>query len=205
MPETFDQSQLADVLTERVLQLIDEGARTPLVLIDGRAGSGKSTLAEQLQANLFRDGESLPRVIHMDDLYDGWNGLRSGSDYLLRFILGPLSRKTRANWQEYDWQLGARNRWREFDGGTPLIIEGCGALSQASGALADLRVWLEVDEELRHERWLAREGHKFDDQWPLWAAQELDFYALEKSAELADLVGVAAAPSSAAAPASATD
>lgn len=191
MPETYSQNELAPLITQRVLELIDEGVRTPIVLIDGRAGSGKSTLAEQVQNALFREGESLPRVIHMDDLYDGWTGLRAGSDYLLRFVLAPLARKTRANWQEFNWQLGQRERWREFEGGTPLIIEGCGSLSAASSEHADLRVWLEVNETVRHERWFERDGHKYDEQWPVWAAQELDFYALERSAERADLIGLA--------------
>lgn len=191
MPVNLPQDQLARVIADRVLELLDEGARTPVILIDGRAGSGKSTLAQQVQNLLFQEGESAPRVVHMDHLYDGWTGLRAGSDYLLRFILGPLSRKQRANWQEYDWALARRDRWREFDGGTPLIIEGCGSLSQSSSEFADLRVWLEVDEELRHERWIQRDGHQFDEQWPIWSAQELDFYAVEKSADLADLIGLA--------------
>jgi uridine kinase len=189
MPETFSQAELAEQISSRVLELIDSGSASPLVLIDGRAGSGKSTLAELVQQKLFKDGESLPRVIHMDDLYDGWTGLEAGSDYLLRFILNPLARKQKANWQEYDWAQGKREQWREFEGGTPLIVEGCGALSKNSAEFADLRVWLEVDQAVRFDRWVKREGHKFDEQWPIWAAQELEFYAREKSAELADLIG----------------
>jgi len=60
-----------DNLADQILELIEEGTPTPIVLIDGRTGSGKSTLAEALQRKLFKVGESLPRVIHMDDLYEG--------------------------------------------------------------------------------------------------------------------------------------
>lgn len=189
MPQQIEISQLAAVLTASVLELLDQGTRTPIVLIDGRAGSGKSTLADQVQRNLFREGDSLPRVVHMDDLYDGWNGLQSGSDYMLRFVLSPISKRQKASWQQFDWNLGKRDQWREFEGGTPLIIEGCGSLSQAAADLADIKVWLEVDEAVRHDRWLNRDGHQFDEQWPIWAAQELDFYARERSREIADLVG----------------
>jgi hypothetical protein len=127
----------------------------------------------------------------MDDLYLGWNGLQAGADYLQRFILKPLSDSYIAQWREFDWAnpgepgYEARNgEWREFSGGTPIIIEGCGALNQQSAPLADVRVWLEVDQETRHQRWLEREGSA--EHWAEWAAQEEEFYAREKSSELAD-------------------
>ncbi|WP_296647675.1 ATP-binding protein [Rhodoluna sp.] len=187
MTEFSDLDALAGKIADQVLELIDLGNQTPIVLVDGRAGSGKSTLADLVQRQLFKDGESLPRVIHMDDLYFGWDGLQAGVDYLLRFILGPISKHTVAEWQEFDWAAGERVNWREFRGGTPLIIEGCGSLSAPASEVANIRVWLEVDETTRHERWLKREGT--DEFWARWAAQEVDFYAREKSHELADLVG----------------
>lgn len=187
MPETIAFSALAQSITDRVLELVDAGQQTPIVLIDGRAGSGKSTLAAAVQNLLFKQGESLPRLVHMDDLYPGWNGLEAGSDYLLRFVLNPVVRREVASWQVFDWAAGERTEWREFRGGTPLIIEGCGALSRASSEVADLTVWIEADAAVRHERWLERDGHAFDEQWAPWAAQELDFYARERSAEIADI------------------
>lgn len=192
--EPLKQAELVDALTAQILELIEDGNPTPIVLIDGRAGSGKSTLADLLQRRLFKEGESLPRVVHMDDLYLGWDGLEQGSDYMLRFVLRPTSKRTVAEWREFDWaaeqtgetieRLGA---WREFRGGTPLIIEGCGALSEAAAELADIKVWLEVGEETRHERWLKREGS--DEFWGRWAAQELEFYAREKSPNHANIIG----------------
>ena len=182
-PEYQDADALVADLSAAVLDLVDDGVATPLVLIDGRAGSGKSTLADALQRRLFKDGETLPRLIHMDDLYPGWNGLAAGAEYLQRFILGPISQRTTAHWQLFDWAAGERVEWREFSGGTPLIVEGCGALNSLSTELAQFKVWVETPEDVRHERWLAREGN--DDHWAEWAAQELDFYARERSAELA--------------------
>lgn len=180
------QTGLIQKITTQVLEQIDIGNLTPIVLIDGRSNSGKSTFAKSLQEELFKQGESLPRIIHMDDLYPGWEGLARGSDYLHRFILEPLTKKITASWQKWDWKENQRVSWLEFSGGTPLIIEGCGALSERASAVAILRIWLEADEKIRQSRWLAREGNleKFD----MWAAQELDFYAREKSASLADFV-----------------
>jgi pantothenate kinase len=196
MPE----NKLAEEIAAKVLKLVDAGKTMPIVLIDGRSNSGKSTLAAAVQNMIFKDGESAPRVVHMDDLYLGWNGLQAGVDYLQRFILKPLTDSYIAQWREFDWAdaddpesaingvgLSRNGEWREFSGGTPLIIEGCGALNQQSAPLADIRIWLEVDQETRHQRWLEREGSA--EHWAEWAAQEEEFYAREKSSELADQIG----------------
>jgi uridine kinase len=180
-----DQLVLVKNISSQVLELIDRGNQTPVILIDGRAGSGKSTFAEQLQQQLFRDGESAPRIIHMDNIFEGWEGLSLGSDYLVRFVLQPLARHETASWQDWSWVKNQRSSWREFSGGTPLIVEGCGSLTERSKEHADICIWLEAKEQTRRERWLKRERHL--DKFDFWAAQELDFYAREKSKTLADL------------------
>jgi uridine kinase len=182
----LDQQKLIEALSTKILDQIDHGNQTPIVLIDGRAGSGKSTFAEKLQQQLFRDGESAPRVIHMDNIFEGWEGLSLGSDYMVRFILNPLARKETASWQDWSWVKNERSSWREFSGGTPLIVEGCGALTERSKEHAFLSLWLEASEETRRARWIERERHL--DKFDFWAAQELDFYAREKSKSLANLV-----------------
>lgn len=184
--KVLEYDLLIEQITAATLELTDSGMATPIILIDGRAGSGKSTLAEKIQNELFRQGESMPRIIHMDDLYEGWNGLAVGAEYLQRFVLSPLLTKQTASWQEYNWEIDSRDRWREFSGGTPLIIEGCGALNQYTSSIAQLSIWLEVDEETRRKRWLERDGDAFNEYFDIWAAQELDFIAREKSPTLAD-------------------
>ena len=178
-------------IADQVIELIEAGTPTPIILVDGRTGSGKTTFAAALQNRLFQKGESAPRVIHMDDLYEGWDGLQAGVDYLIRQILNPLSRREGASWQEYDWAAGARSgAWREFRGGTPLIIEGVGSLSRVAAEQADVTIWLEADQAVRQARIAARgaEGDGDGSWFAMWTAQEADFYAREKSDEIADLV-----------------
>ena len=189
-----DFHQAVTAITKQVVSLVDKNP-TPIILIDGRAASGKSSLAADLKNALFKELEQAPRLIHMDDLYPGWEGLQLGSYYLNQQILQPLSNGKTANWQLWDWQKAERGRadepgngWREFAGGTPLIVEGCGALSRVSSELAHLRVWIEAPKELRHARWIERDGEKFNDYWHIWAAQEDEFYQQQKSKQLADLV-----------------
>ena len=183
MPESLVYEELLDRLTDESIELVDRGIAMPIIVIDGRAGSGKSTLALDLQNELFRSGESMPRIIHMDDLYEGWNGLAQGAEYLQRSVLNPLLASGTSSWQEFNWETNERERWREFSGGTPLIIEGCGSLNRYTATVAHLTVWLDVPEEIRKQRWLERDGHIFDQYFDSWAAQELDFIAREKSPE----------------------
>jgi uridine kinase len=182
----FDQ---LESIADQVLELIDSGTPTPIILVDGRTGSGKTTFAAALQNRLFQKGESAPRVIHMDDLYEGWDGLQAGVDYLIRQVLSPLGRREGASWQEYDWASGERSgTWREFRGGTPLIIEGVGSLSRIAAEQADITVWLEADQAVRQARIADRKADgDGDGSWfAMWSAQEADFYAREKSSEIAD-------------------
>ncbi|MDI6023234.1 hypothetical protein QBL02_06715 [Leucobacter sp. UT-8R-CII-1-4] len=174
-----------------------------VLLIDGRSGSGKTYLAKQL-------AESGAQLLHLDLLYPGWGGLAEGSESVVSAL--DLGR-----YQRYDWAAGAfEDEWTELDLTTPLIVEGCGALTVANQAAA-LRwaqrvaerqakvwsaagrpsatveavvktLWLECDDRLRRERALARDGDIFAPHWDEWAAQELAHFAAHKPWEFADQV-----------------
>ncbi|MDO5052023.1 MAG: hypothetical protein Q4E05_03915 [Pseudoclavibacter sp.] len=121
----------------------------------------------------------------MDDLYEGWSGLEQGSRYAHERILLPLHEGRRAVWRRWDWAAGRREeRESRIEPGTPLVLEGCGALSRANRALADRAIWLEAPAGLRRERAARRDGD--DAWWEGWRAQEDRFYAREGSRALAD-------------------
>jgi uridine kinase len=188
----LSESSAVHKLTDRALDLKDK-VPTPIILIDGRAAAGKTRLANQLAEAVFQADKQLPKIIRMDDLYPGWEGLREGSHYLTQQILTPLSLGKAASWQIWDWELGERgngsepgNGWREFDGGNLLIIEGCGALSRQAAELTQLSVWVEVVSAIRKERFSNRDGNAFDGFWGIWAAQEDEFYQTESSPKLAN-------------------
>ena len=176
---------LDDLLRQITAETLELASNTPILLIDGRSCSGKSTLAKKLQNQLFLEGDSMPRIISMDDLYPGWDGLASGAEYLQRVILQPLLKGKTANWQEYDWESKERKEWREFSGGTPLIIEGCGSITNFTASISDFVIWLEVPEEVRRQRWQERDGDRFNEYFEMWSAQELDFIAIHKPKDLA--------------------
>lgn len=177
----------------RVLALQESG-RLPIVLIDGRAASGKSQFAKDLSEAYFQVDKQAARVIHMDDLYPGWNGLAEGSVYLLTNILLPLANSRSANWQVWNWRKNHRgaeepgNGRREFAGGTLLIVEGCGSISRLSSTNSDFQIWIDADDAARKERFSKRDSGKFDEYFGIWSAQEDEYYEREKSKQLAELI-----------------
>ncbi|MCS6581232.1 nucleoside/nucleotide kinase family protein [Curtobacterium citreum] len=148
-----------------------------VVLIDGRSGTGKTTLGAQVAEQLGA------QLVHLDDLYPGWDGLRAAADAVVTDVLGAPS-----GYRRWDWVADAPADWVSVDPDLPIVVEGCGALSRPSASLASLRVWLEADDAVRWDRAIGRDGEVFAREWDRWAAQEQAFIAAEHPAGLADVV-----------------
>jgi len=161
-------------------------ARNPIVLIDGPSGAGKSTLADALVRGW--PGSATPTLVRLDDLYPGWGGLAQASRAVAADLLAPLRRTGVGSWRGWDWAAGTPAERHEVHAGRPLIVEGCGALSQASARHADLRIWLTADDTVRKRRALARDRGAFDAHWDMWDAQFAAFVRTEHPIALADLV-----------------
>lgn len=146
-----------------------------IVLIDGRSGSGKTEFASALAGR-----EPGSQIVRLDDIYRGWEGLDAASCA----VPGIL---TALRWQRWDWATGRLAEWHELDPDRPVIVEGVGALTRASRALADRAVWVETDDATRKARALFRDEY-FAEHWDLWAAQEERFIARENPRALADLI-----------------
>lgn len=165
------------VLADLVRRVREGAAERAVVLIDGRSGTGKTTLGNALASELGA------QVVHLDDVYPGWDGLLAASEAVVRDILGEPS-----GYRRWDWTTSEPDGWAGIDPRLPVVIEGCGALSRASARCASLRVWLEADDDLRWRRAIGRDGETFARQWERWAAQEAVFIAAEDPAGLADVV-----------------
>lgn len=161
------------------LRALTESSARPVVLIDGGAGAGKSTLARQLVDRWPTPG--IVQVVSLDDLYPGWGGLAAASAAVPDLIRGT-------GFRTWDWRRNAPGNRRSLNPAQPLIVEGCGAITAASRALAGLAVWLELDEGSRRHRALARDGAEFAAHWDDWAAQEAAHWLADKPWDLADLI-----------------
>ena len=163
----------------RILAAIPAGAARPVVLIDGGAGSGKTTLA----AALAQAWAGPLQVVGMDDFYPGWGGLAAASRVVAEQVLRPSD----PGYRRWDWGRSEPAERVPIDPALPLVVEGCGALTPASRALADLGVWCELDEAERHRRAIARDGEAFAVHWDEWEAQEAEHWRRHRPWELADL------------------
>lgn len=163
--------------------------RPPVVLVDGGSGSGKSTLARRLVAQWasYRPGEEAS-LVRLDDIYPGWDGLEAAALQLTDDLLAPWAAGAPARWRRWDWAAGSPAEWHTVDPATALVVEGSGALSGASRALATLGVWVELDAAERRRRALARDGELYESHWDRWAAQEARFAAREHPDRRADVV-----------------
>ena len=167
------------------LNLIEDNTAQPMTtIIDGPSGSGKTTLAALIADAWPRRGR--PQVVHMDEVYPGWNGLQSGSDLMGR-ILHDRAQGKPAHFQRYDWALGKHTTWHAIDPELPLLVEGCGAMGIHARSAAHARIWLDGDEELRKRRALGRGEEDFAAHWDEWSAQFTEFVELATPQQFATL------------------
>jgi uridine kinase len=153
-----------------------------LLCIDGPSGSGKTTLAAAV-CDLVPGS----RVVHMDDLFEGWNGLPA-VDAQLDGLLRPLARGAPGRYRRFDW---VADRFAETVTVVPvplLVLEGVGSGSQGSADLATVLVWVEADREVRMARGLERDGEAYRPYWEQWARAEDELFAEHRIRERADLV-----------------
>lgn len=170
-------------------------SRTPtlgagrLVCIDGPAGSGKTTLAAAVAS--LQPGTT---VVHMDDLYDGWDGLPRVADQLAG-LLEPLARGETGTYRRYDWVAGRYAETVMVAPGDLVVVEGVGSGVARVAHLVTALAWVEAPEGVRLQRGLARDGEALRPQWERWQVAEQALFARDRIQERADLL-VDTAPTS---------
>lgn len=141
------------------------------ILIDGPSGSGKTTYAGKLGE---RTGLA---VIHLDDFYPGWGGLKAGSEMVARDVLDPV----RPGFRRWDWVNDEPGEWVDLAADHSSIIEGVGAVTPENiaaarrlGEVCTIRVVADADERKRRA---LRRDPDFAPWWDMWAAQERRLFA----------------------------
>jgi uridine kinase len=154
-----------------------------LVAVDGQSGSGKSTLGVAIGAALDAP------VVHMDDIYPGWDGLAEAVPLVTTQVLEPLTAGQPAAYRRWDW---VRNRWSSRLVPVPavpvLVLEGVGSSVLPAGDYAAVRVWVEADREVRFARGITRDGEAYRPHWERWARQEDALFAADRTRDRADVV-----------------
>lgn len=172
-------------IAARVRAAVPHCGTTRLVCIDGPAGSGKTNLAAALADSLG----GAP-VVHMDDLYEGWQqelgpplGARVEAWLLVGWEAGLPGMHPR-----FDWALGRYAEWVTVPAVPIMILEGCASGSARIRARASLVVWVQAPAELRLQRGLDRDGPELAAQWRQWQSHEEAHFAADGTRAAADLV-----------------
>jgi uridine kinase len=179
-------SQVASVVGATLAAKAKLGG-TRLVCVDGPATSGKTTLAAAVEAAMRRRG-CAATTLHMDDLYDGWTGLRPELEArLLAQVLQPLGRGESARWQRYDWYQQRFGEWCDLEAPDVLVVEGCGSGAQAYAPYRSLLVWLEAPLEARLQRWVDRDGDDVIAHREQWMEDEAAHFEHNGTRDHADI------------------
>lgn len=110
-------------------------------------------------------------MVHLDDIYPGWEGLATGVDAVRTDLLEPLADGRPAGYRRWDWHAGGPAEWRVVAPTPVMVLEGVGAGLAAAG-FSSLTVWVEAEASVRRRRAVARDGDLFAPHWSSWAAQE---------------------------------
>ena len=146
-----------------------------LIAIDGRAGAGKTTLAAVLFAELKL--KHSVDVIHMDDLYDGWdNALGVKLTQTLEIIVKAHQLNKTFEIDIYNWGSMKFDSTQKIEPVEILILEGVGAGQKVVRQAGATLYWLDIDPEVGLARVLKRDGNQIAEQMKQWQIdQELHF------------------------------
>jgi Uridine kinase len=156
---------------------------TKVVAIDGPSGAGKTDFAAALA-----DRVPSALLLHMDDLYPGWDGLARAVADLHDQVLAPISRGEQATYRRWDWEQNRYAEWHSLPATDLLLIEGVGSGSGPGRQYQSALIWLEADRDERFRRAIERDGESYLPHWRRWAAHEEALFAVDGTRSRADLI-----------------
>lgn len=154
-----------------------------LVCVDGPAGSGKTSLGRAVVSA----AGSGARLVHMDDLYEGWSGLATVGDPL-GSLLRPLAAGSPGTYRRYDWHVAAFAETVTVPPSSLLVVEGVGSGLRAYADLCTVLVWVTAPWDLRLARGIERDGEHLREHWLRWRHDEEELFAREGTAQRADVL-----------------
>jgi uridine kinase len=159
----------------------------PIIAIDGPAGAGKTTLAREL--SLAFSPKISVQVIHMDDLYDGWdNALSKDLSKILQYLADQHESSSPAKIQRYNWLRSAFEESEELPVCDLLILEGVGSADKDLQYRFAALIWMEIDPADGLKRVLDRDGAQVQDQMQKWLTTQAQHFLQHSTREKADFI-----------------
>jgi uridine kinase len=173
-------------LTAALLDLCKEQSKS-VISIDGPAGAGKTTLAQNLALALSL--EMKVQVIHMDDLYDGWdNALGLQLTETLRHIVATHQGGKEVSFSRFDWATSSFNDAQTIPAADLIILEGVGSGQSAIRDDLAALLWIDIDHAEGLKRVISRDGESIESQMNKWLSQQEQHFAHEGTQNAADFV-----------------
>ena len=176
----------AEAVVRRTLAAATTLGTRRLISVDGPAGSGKSTFARDVRRAVPEHVSC--RVVHLDDLYPGWDGLRAGVEQVAKWVVGPIAEGRPGRYRRWDWHASAPGPWVDVPVVDLLVLEGVGSGSLLLAHAITTLVWVEADPGVRFERCVSRDGEGSRDHLVAWMAAEAPYLREQGTRERADLV-----------------
>ena len=156
---------------------------TKVVAIDGPSGAGKTDFAADLAQRL-----PSAQLLHMDDLYPGWEGLGQAVADVHDRVLAPLARGEQAGYRRWDWEHDRYAEWHHLVATELLLVEGVGSGAKPGWQFESALIWLEADRDERFRRGIERDGELYLPYWQHWAALEEALFAGDGTRGRANLI-----------------
>lgn len=153
--------------------------------IDGVAGSGKTTLASKLCDDLKNC-----QVVHMDDLYEGWNDPISQrlTTRVIRELLAPFSEQISVRYQKFNWALNKFDKFINLGVPNRLILEGVGAGQREFRKYFSKIIWVEYDPQQGFDRVIARDGEGIKEEMKNFLIDQNKHFNAELTRNAADYI-----------------
>jgi uridine kinase len=168
-----------------ILRLVGERqpacGSTTVVAVDGPSGAGKTSFVAGLAEATGAD------VLHLEDVYPGWHGLAATPPAVAR-VLDTVAVDGIGTVPRWDWEHDAPGAPLYVPPARLLILDGVGSGAAIIRPYLSLLVWVDAPADVRKERALARDGGTYAPFWDMWAAQEAEHFARERTRQHADVV-----------------
>jgi len=173
-------------LIAALLDLCSEKER-PVIAIDGPAGAGKTTLAHEIFLAL--SPKMTVSVIHMDDLYDGWNNaLTSDLSAILQYLAAQHRSNSAAVIRRYNWTTSSFGESETIAPADLLILEGVGSGDKSLQDELAALIWIDIDPEIGVMRVIARDGYQVEDEMKKWLGTQQEYFSQHSTREKADFI-----------------
>jgi Ni2+-binding GTPase involved in maturation of urease and hydrogenase len=159
----------------------------PVIAIDGPAGAGKTTLAHEIF--LAFSPKMSVNVIHMDDLYDGWDkALTDDLTQILLYLTAAHQNQVLAKLSRYNWATSSFDSSEEIAPADLLILEGVGSGDKSLQDQFAALIWIDIDPEIGVKRVIERDGPGVSIQMQKWLGTQQQYFSQHSTREKADFI-----------------